>query len=387
MKIYKPAFFWFVVALAVRTAAAVALHLYSISAGFEGFYPLASGHDDRQYWKLAASLADGMKPVDLPHAYPLVLAFLFRCVGPSLVIGKALNIVAGSVTVALGVLITRDLSRHVATSWRKVFHPVNIAGLLLTFYPSAVFYSTQLVKDPILVLLGMWSVYIAVRILRERRFGLWALWVGSLAALYLFRPYAACVMGLSVLVFLTSFWRARLRTRVTVLLIALLTSASVPNLLGWGWFGSSYLAPLLDPEFVIQFRERAYSSGGSAVGIELNYLEPLSFISSYGYGLLTVLFGPFPWQIRSAVMYIALPESLVMLSLGIVASSRKSEPSAYQREQLLLLILAVLMSAAIALFSDNIGANTRLRLLPWSALLIYGAAKWDSRRKTSGYCT
>ena len=86
-------------------------------------------------------------------------------------------------------------------------------------------------------------------------------------------------------------------------------------------------------------------------------------------------------------MYIALPESLVMLSLGIVASSRKSKPSAYQREQLLLLILAVLMSAAIALFSDNIGANTRLRLLPWSALLIYGAAKWDSRRKTSGYCT
>lgn len=35
-----------------------------------------------------------------------------------------------------------------------------------------------------------------------------------------------------------------------------------------------------------------------------------------------------------------------------------------------LLLFALLMIAGVAIFSDNVGANTRLRLLPITALLI-----------------
>ncbi len=43
-----------------------------------------------------------------------------------------------------------------------------------------------------------------------------------------------------------------------------------------------------------------------------------------------------------------------------------------EKEQILILV-SLLLIGAIALYSDNMGANTRLRILPWSAFLLYVA--------------
>jgi hypothetical protein len=53
------------------------IHLYSLESGFEGFYPLASGHDDVAYWAISDSIQNGEVFDDVPNFYPFILAILF----------------------------------------------------------------------------------------------------------------------------------------------------------------------------------------------------------------------------------------------------------------------------------------------------------------------
>jgi hypothetical protein len=74
---YLPALSWFFIALAVRIFVMLLIHLYSLESGFEGFYPLASGHDDVAYWAISDSIQNGEVFDDVPNFYPFILAILF----------------------------------------------------------------------------------------------------------------------------------------------------------------------------------------------------------------------------------------------------------------------------------------------------------------------
>jgi hypothetical protein len=161
-------------------------------------------------------------------------------------------------------------------------------------------------------------------------------------------------------------------------------------LLGKGFFAWNLIQPWLLSNQLENFREKIYSTGGSAAGISLDFSSPLAFASTYLYSLVTAMFGPFLWQVAGATQAIALPEALLMCGLiplwvsllislvrdrkerrvrGETGRAKSSQGSA------MLLIFSVLLIAMVALFSDNIGVNTRLRLLPWSAFFVVAALK------------
>ncbi|MHC5721364.1 MAG: hypothetical protein ACYTX0_57445, partial [Nostoc sp.] len=77
------------------------------------------------------------------------------------------------------------------------------------------------------------------------------------------------------------------------------------------------------------------------------------------------MLGPLPWQVRSGVTLITLPEVIGMWILYFQLwhswSSRTIKNK--NNEEILLLISCLIQVGIFALFSDNIGANTRLRLL------------------------
>ncbi|HEX8465773.1 MAG TPA: hypothetical protein VF627_14245, partial [Abditibacterium sp.] len=102
---------WFCVALAARLLAMLAIHIFSLNRGFGGFYPLASGHDDGFYFGAASEVARGVDVGTLPSFYPLVLGWIFSLTGSELLIGKLINVLAGSLSVAVGVILARELAR------------------------------------------------------------------------------------------------------------------------------------------------------------------------------------------------------------------------------------------------------------------------------------
>lgn len=375
LRVSKIALLWFGIAFAVRLAALLAVHVYSQQRGYGGFYPLASGHDDRLYWDFAVLLVNGEAPPYLPSGYPVILAALFSLTGPNLLLGKLLNVVAGALTVYIGVLLVQALAR--THPERRATRAAHWGGFLLCFYPSLLFYATQLVKDPILVLFGIWGLYLQVRFFQRPRWHYAVLWVVAFGGLYVFRNYAALALALSLMVFVLR-WRRR-----WLIPLALLAAVG-PWALGFGPFAWKVAQPWLNAENIANFRTTRYSVGGSAAGNQIDFTSPIGFVTSYPASLATAMFGPFPWQLSSLGQAIALVEALgiwlfIPLWLRGVLREGRGRLSKWRNDGLLLVFSLVLIGM-VALFSDNIGANTRLRLLPWSAFLLYVALRLPSVR-------
>lgn len=371
LKIAKTALLWFGIAFVIRLFVALWLHHYSYAAGLEGFFPLPSGADDSGYYYTAVAIYSRDTVHNLPNVYPRVLAALFLITGPSLLAGKLLNVFAGALTVYLGVLLVQALSEGKKAE-RVRQRAMHWTGFFLAFYPSAVFHSTQLLKDAIVVLLGIWALYLEVRFFRRPELISIVLWLGTLGALFLFRGYAALALALSLFLFTLRFRRHWL---IPIVLLA----AVVPYVVGLGWFGATYIGPWLNPERVDAFRTSAYSIGGSAASIRIDYGNPFTFLITYAYSFATAMLGPLPWQLNSTVQLIALPEAMAMWLLvpiwgrGVVDLFRGRQR--LDRRAALVMLSSIVLIGVVALFSDNIGANTRLRLLPWSAFFVYAALR------------
>ncbi len=363
------AFVWFTASFVVRLIALLLTHFYSLSVGLEGFYPLSSGHDDRFYYETAIRLMEGEEVPSLPNMYPLVLAFLFILSGPSLFLGKLLNAFLGALGVAIAVLITARLALREWPTW-SLLHPGNLAGFFLSLYPSAVFYSTQLLKDALVWFLGLLGLYFSIPLITSPpRFRHYIALGVVLVFLWALRPYTALALVGAVGTYLI-LWRLQLRHLALLGLLLLV----VPWLLGWGPFGWSYLSPLLSPERLAAFRAEVYGIGGSSLGIELDPAQPLQFVLGWFYSALTVFIGPFPWQLDAPIEVIAFLEIIYIWPLVAVwgaGLSRLRNPGPPE----LILLFALILGFGIGLFSDNLGANTRLRLLVWGSLIIY-AAVW-----------
>jgi len=284
--------------------------------------------------------------------------------------------------VAFGVRIVEELSRG-RMSKRLAKRSANIGGALLCFYPSLLWYSTQLVKDPILVMLGMGALLFQIQFLKRAKPETIGAWVMCMGALFFFRPYAALAIFVSLLA-----WVMRFKRRF--ILPALVLVALLPRAVGKGFFGIGFIAPLLDTEKLSSFRADQYSTGGSSTGITINYSNPVYFAATYSYSYATAMFGPLPWQVKGVAPLVALPEAMFVWSLFLLwlagtkrtlfrsRRERRGHLTRAEREarrELLLMLFCLILIGMIAIFSDNIGANTRLRLLPWSAFLLFAAPR------------
>lgn len=129
------------------------------------------------------------------------------------------------------------------------------------------------------------------------------------SCLYLIRPYASAFMICSLVLYYVFVVKRDMLLRLYPLLFIIVPFIAImPYLAGYGFFGFSYILSSLAS--LIEFREKVYSIGGSSVGIHFNLDNPISFIGAYFYSYITVLLGPLPWQIKSAVHFLALPEAV-----------------------------------------------------------------------------
>ncbi|MBN1262127.1 MAG: hypothetical protein JXB35_15725 [Anaerolineae bacterium] len=372
--VLKQPVLWFCVALIVRLAAAVILHLYSVSAGYEGFIVEANA-DDQKYWQIATLLFNNRPAVWVPNIFPYVLVAVFKVFGFSLVSAKLLSIVFGSLVVYMSVKIGRLLltSRPgpTAPEAREIRWRLNAIGLILTFYPTALYHSTQLSKEPLLVFLGLGAFYSALRFLTKPNAKAFSFLSVYLIFLYGFREYAAIIFVVCMAVFVLLYWNSGSARKIAYISSFLFAAAVVPYLLGYGWFATGYMIPLLRTDVISGWHQRS-ARGGSALDIVLDFNNPVQFAVNYVYSFCTHMFGPFPWQLRSATHFVALPEAVALWWLlrawikGVVSFFRfRARPGQ------LLLMFSIVYSGAIALFNGNLGTGMRLRMLSFSLFIIY----------------
>lgn len=261
-------------------------------------------------------------------------------------------------------------------------YAANFTGILLTLYPSALWYSTQLVRDLLLVLFAILNIYLFIIILKRGKQSLWIWWVITLFIVYFLRNYAGVGLLMGFFAYLTLIWKVKIQRKLFVLALVLIPCALVPYFFGQGIFGFEHIAPTLNTEEIARQRENAYSTGGSSTGISIDYSNPINFIFTYGQSYINAMLGPLPWQMKSLVTLITLPEVIGMWILYFQLWQSWSGRTIKNKnnEEILLLITCLIQVGIFALFSDNIGANTRLRLLPWISFFIYASIHFAKKR-------
>lgn len=247
-----------------------------------------------------------------------------------------------------------------------------LAGLLMFFLPSIVFWPATLGKDALIFFFIALSCYGFAVILRSSGPRAYPALALGLTGVLLVRPHVAAMIGMAVTV---PYAFARNRTGIAGLLVKMLC---VPLLIA----GSYYLAIQATDFLAIQkassttaVMERISKNtyqGGSAFGGEKT-LEGRLVMAPF------LLFRPFPWEVHNPQSGIAAAEGLLLLWL------------LYRRRKIVFGALRHLFSSAFLMFivvyflefsfaygavSTNFGVLTRERvmLLPYAAMLLCAAA-------------
>ena len=363
-RFWRQALAWGVLAFWLRLGSALLAFGYSGLVGAQGFFPLESGADDFQYFSYAVSISQGTAPVWYPTSYPLLLGTVFMVTGPCIWVGILLSVMAGATCVTVGVLITGEFWNETSEKWNRLLHPGNVAGALLCFYPSAFMWSLFMTRDTLLLLSALLSFYFAVRIVKRPRTCDFVLAGISLVCFFDLRPYSCIGFVGAAIVYWSWVYRFKLLTRPPVLLAAAIAAVLLAN------FAYSRYSGYLSADALENLR-KTYS-GGSSIGLTLDYTNPLTFAVSYAANCLYILLSPVPWQVSKPQHAFALIESIPMtfaFPVFVIGMWRTWHRRVYQSG--FLLIVAAFQLMLFGLLSDNAGSNARIRMFPYTLLVIY----------------
>lgn len=350
--------FLFVITIIIHLAVVLVLE-------YTQFYPFGGGRDDLFYHETAITIAnrihDGefsLQGLDLPQYYPVVLGIIYAAFGSTQLIAKSFGVIFAALSAALIYLICREMG----ASSKKSFW----SGMVVNLYPSYLFYGSLLLKDTLIVPLALAGLLLSIKLLRRFKLWLFSLFIADLIALAFLRSYLGITLFLSFAASFFLFSRIKKINKIIYLLFISIAACLIPFIFGYGLFGSSLIAQLLNPDFIASFREANYSIGGSSTGIVINFSNPIAFIATYIPSFIYVLLGPLPWQIASLSQLPALAEIVIFYPIIYLALSNILRPGIIKKAAPLLFFgLGLVM--AIALFSDNLGANTRLRIAAYLA--------------------
>ncbi len=377
--------FWLAISGAVRLIVCLAIHVYSYESGYNGFVPFSYG-DDQVYWYLSTDTLDFISIDDLPNPYPLILSTLFQFTGKNLLAGKILNVVVSSLTVFFGVLISNEISYFCKFSLSQKRRFGNIVGALLTFFPSMLFLSGQLVKDPLTIFFGISNIYFSLLILFRKKYTYSFLWLITLLGIVAFRPYAGISVIFGILTYLGFVWESKPSRKMLLFAPLVIFLAFFPLVLGYGVFGSAYWLPWLDVQKLSELRESGTSIGNTAADVSLDFSNPITFIWTYSQSFVNVFLGPFPWQWTSPKLFLAVPETIFMWVIVFKSFKRLINSDSFSiksNNYHILIIISLFLISTIALFNDNFGTTSRIRHLAWCLMIIYFSTILSSSKKYS----
>ncbi|MCS6912388.1 MAG: glycosyltransferase family 39 protein [Myxococcales bacterium] len=353
------------VGLALRLALAVVLEVFPQFRLF---------HDDAGGYELnAMAMARAWKGLGPPvvltwhgaltHGYVYVGAVLCFLFGVFPLHLAAWNGLFGVLTV----IFLYRLARHLFHS-RVAFR----AALLLAFMPSMIVWNSVAIKDPIMVLLVTVSLYIYMLLRRRWSTVLLLILVATVSASFFIRFYISYFLILSIFLTVLVGRTQEGTSRVRNLLIVAAFAIAV-GLTGLSRNLSQGLE-LANLEQVALYRAGMASTANSGFGHDLDVSSPRGALLALPMGLAVVLFGPFPWQMRSLLPLSTLPEMLLWWYL--VPSLWRGIRFAFTRSfsrGAPVFVFCISLSIAYSLTLGNVGAAVRQRTQIFVFLFVFVA--------------
>jgi len=285
---------------------------------------------------------------------------------------------------ALTVIVTYRITLCLFSAWTA-----KRVGWLACFIPSLIIWSSQTLKEPVIIFLETIGLYACVR-LRMQGFSIKyiLLCVISIFALYPFRFYASLVTAVAV--FVTILLpeigkRAKSGPMAGVIIVILIFPLAVST--GLIARTESQLEEY-DLSRVQQFRSDVSVGQGSGVVSDYNLNTTSGFTLATIVGALHLLLAPFPWQLGGSLrMVFTLPEMLFwwwLFIFGLIPGTKFIIKSRLF-DVLPLIIFILLLGLLYSITFGNVGLvfRQRAQILPW--LIIFAVVGLEYRKYKSNF--
>mgnify|MGYP001220107729 CR=1 FL=1 len=253
---------------------------------------------------------------------------------------------------------------------------------LLSLFPSILFWSSTLGKEPIALLgIGLYAYGAVAWYGRGRPGALILLSVGVVIAV-LVRPWLGPILLVPLLIKYL-FARHGILTKAVVIAFGMGALAYTLALV-WEQFAIETTRDLLES---LDVTSRQFSFGGSGQELAADLTQPLQLIAALPLAMFTALFRPLPGEIANVFGFLAGIENLALLALLAVAIKRFRRTDLNDPAITWAVLLILVWTLAYAFISyQNLGTAIRFRLqiLPvlLAALLYFARNRAPGRMQT-----
>ena len=369
----------FLIALFIHLIAVLFIHYAHIQPFGSG-----SGGDYILYQQQAQEIAQRIHRADfslqglgIGHYFPVIIGYIYALTLPEMIIGQLFNVWLTGISVILVYLMVREIGG--SKNWAF------LTGLIVSIYPSYLFYGSLLLKDGLVVLLALSGLMLSLKLIKNFSLRNFIIFFIILTGLIYFRFYIGCVLLFTFIFCWLMLGKLNLKKKLIYGAVIVFLLGFSPQISGYGYYGIYTIEKYLNPQTITYYRETAYvppvqsspteaqppppGGMGSSLVVKLEFDNPLKFVGNYLKSFVYVLLGPLPWQMKYPRHFLALFETipwyilLFFIIKGIVASIKS------YRTAIPLIIFSLGVFVILALFLNNFGVVTRIRIPAFISLL------------------
>ena len=283
-----------------------------------------------------------------------LVAGVYELVGQNMLAIQFVSAAVGAATAAVIYYIAQHLFNNMRVS--------RLAALLTCFYPSLVLWSSQALKDGVIVLVLVLSILATLRLVEKVSVRYVAVLMACLVGLlslrfYIFYMMVAAVVGAFVIGIKSPNAQNLVGRFVAIAVIGLIFT----------WFGvlnsaSRQFERYGNLQTVQVSRLDAARSAESGFGKDVDVSTTEGALTAIPMGVVYLLFAPFPWQLGSLRQSLTVPEmtawwlSFPLLVLGIWFAVKHR-----LREVTPIVLFTTMLTLAYSLFQGNVGTAYRQR--------------------------
>ena len=288
-----------------------------------------------------------------------LVASVYELIGTNILAIQFINASIGAATAIIVYHVAQSLFNNVRVS--------RVAAILVGFFPSLILWSSQALKDGLIILALALSILATVRLMDKitvKYVVVLILCLMSLLSLrfYIFYMMSAAVAGSFILGMKSLSAQSFIHRFLAVGAIGL----------AFTWFGVLQYAETQFDRYAnlqtIQMSREDQANAGSGFGKDVDVGTAEGALSVIPMGVVYLLFAPFPWQFQTLRQSITLPEMVIwwfsfpLLVLGLWYSIRHR-----LREVSPIVMFTTMLTLAYSLFQGNVGTAYRQR----SQLLVF----------------
>lgn len=365
----------FLVALMARILFGTTVHIFELREFFGGDALTYDFFGNRilEVWQGQASANDWLSQRAMTTTGPgwgihYLTAFIYAVFGRNFLAAQSFCAVIGAATAPLVYICSHSIFQNQRVG--------KISAFLVALFPGFIIWSSQLLKDGLIIFLLVLSMTMVLRLQKKFDYVSVLILTCSLFGILALRFYVFYMVAVAVAASFVIGQSGSVKTIVRGFIVLAILGISLAYI---GVFQTASL----DFEKYGNLERIQVSRSDLARSAESGYGENVDVSTTEGaiavlpLGFAYLMFAPFPWQVSNFRQAITLPEMMVWwASLPLLLSGLWYTIKNRLRPSISILIFTLLLTIAYSVFQGNVGTAYRQRAQIQVFLFIFIAVGW-----------